>query len=177
MRAIIAASVFGLVCFPHVIAAQVQQKAPPTRDEILAEARSIIHKSRFSTFVTLGEKGEPQGRIVDPFEPDSTFIVWVGTNPLTRKVGQIRRDGRVTLLWFDGNQAYVSLDGRATLVSDAAEKEKHWKEEWAALYPNRNHGDDYLLIRITPVRMDVVNYSKGIIGDPKTWRPAMVDFP
>jgi hypothetical protein len=27
------------------------------------------------------------------------------------------------------------------------------------------------------VRMDIVNYSKGIIGDPKTWRPAMVDFP
>ncbi len=177
MRAIIAASVLGLFCIPHVAGGQVQQKAPPTRDEIVGEARSIIHKSHFSTFITLGEKGEPQARVVDPFEPDSSFVVWVGTNPLTRKVGQIRRDGRVTLLWFDGSQAYVSLDGRATLVSDAAEKEKHWKEEWAVFYRNRNHGDDYVLIRITPVRMDVVNYSKGMIGDPKTWSPLVVDFP
>ena len=177
MRARVAAFVFGLVCIPHVTAAQAQQKAPPTRDEILVVARSIIQKARFATFVTVGEKGEPQARIVDPFAPDSSFTVWVGTNALTRKVSQIRRDGRVTLLWFEpGNPGYVSLDGRAMLVSEAAEKEKHWKEEWAGFYRDRNHGYDYLLIRVTPVHMEVVSDANGMISDPKTWRPVMLDF-
>jgi hypothetical protein len=101
MRALIVASVLWLVGIPCVTSAQAQQKAPPTRDELLNAARSIIEKARFGTFITLGEKGEPQARIVDPFAPDSSFIVWVGTNPLTRKVSQIKRDGRVTFLWFD----------------------------------------------------------------------------
>jgi general stress protein 26 len=178
MRARVAAFVFGVICIPHVTAAQAQQKAPPTRDEILVTARSIIQKARFATFVTVGDKGEPQARIVDPFAPDSSFTVWVATNPLTRKVSQIRRDARVTLLWFDpGNFGYVSLDGRAILMSEAAEKEKHWKEEWSGLYRDRNHGDGYLLIRVTPVHMELVSYANGMIGDPKTWRPVMLDFP
>jgi general stress protein 26 len=71
----------------------------------------------------------------------------------------------------------VTLDGRATLVSDSAEKEKHWKDGWASMYPNRNHGDGYLLIRVTPMHMEVLSYSRGIVSDPKTWKPLGVDFP
>lgn len=158
-------------------AAQTPAKAPPTRAEILTAARSIISKARFGTLVTLGEKGEPRARIVDPFAPDSSFVVWVATNPLTRKVGEIRRDHRVVMMWFEsGNPGYVSLNGRAVLVSDAAEKEKHWKEDWKNLYRDRNHGADYLLIRIEPTHMEVVSYANGMVGDPKTWRPVMLDF-
>jgi len=143
----------------------------------LSIARSIMTKARFSTLVTLGEKGEPRARIVDPFAPDSSFTVWVATNSVTRKVREIRRDARVVLLWFEtGNPGYVSLSGRAQLVSDKSEREKHWKEDWKALYRDRNHGDDYLLIRVTPTHMEVVSYADGMIGDPKTWRPLMLDF-
>jgi general stress protein 26 len=177
MRIKVISVVAGLLSITQVTAAQQTQKAPPTRAEILAAARSIIAQARFSTFVTLGEKGEPRARIVDPFAPDSSFTVWVATNSVTRKVKEIRRDARVVLLWFEpGNPGYVSLTGRARLVSDVSEREKHWKEDWKGLYRDRNHGDDYLLIRVTPIHMEVVSYAKGMIGDPKTWRPVMLDF-
>ncbi|HEY4956063.1 MAG TPA: pyridoxamine 5'-phosphate oxidase family protein [Gemmatimonadaceae bacterium] len=178
MRAVVGAFVLGLAFVPQSAAAQGQQKSPPTRDEIFVAARAIIQKARFATFATVGEKGEPESRIVDAFAPDSSFTVWVATKPLTRKVAQIRRDPRVNLLWFDsGSSGYVALSGRATLVPDAAEKERHWKDEWAALYDNRNHGDDYLLIRVTPLHMEIVSFAAGIVGDPKTWLPVMLDFP
>jgi general stress protein 26 len=169
-------AVLALVCLPHFSVAQLPQKAPPTREEILAAARTIIQNARYGTLVTLGEKGEPQARIVDPFAPDSAFTVWVGTKPLTRKVSQIAHDPRVVLLWFEtGNPSYVSLSGRAELVSDSAQKEKHWKPEWAGFYHNGNHGDDYVLIRVTPTHIEVVG--RGMISDPNTWRPVMLDFP
>lgn len=171
------ASFLALLCIPQVTPAQIAP-SPPSRQEILVAARSIIQSARFSTLVTLGEKGDPQARIVDPFAPDSTFTVWVATNPLTRKVGQIKRDARVVLLWFEtGNPGYVSLSGRAALVSDSAEKAKHWKEDWKDLYRNRNHGDDYLLIRVIPTHMEVVSYANGMINDRRTWRPVTIDFP
>ena len=177
MRIRVIAALAGFLSVAQVAGAQQTQKTPPTREEILAAARWIIAKSRFSTLVTLGEKGEPHARIVDPFAPDSSFTVWVATNRVTRKVDQIRRDGRVVLLWFEpGNPGYVSLSGHAVLVSDSAEKEKHWKEDWKNLYRDRNHGDDYLLIRIKPTHMEVVSYADGMIGDPKTWRPAILNF-
>ncbi len=65
--------------------------------------------------------------------------------------------------------------GIARLVNDPKEKAKRWKDEWKAFYPDR--GKSYLLIEVTPETLEVVNVSKGILGDPKTWRPASVSFP
>jgi general stress protein 26 len=39
------------------------------------------------------------------------------------------------LLYFNAAAAeYVTVLGTATLVTDSAEKARHWKEEWAAFY-------------------------------------------
>jgi general stress protein 26 len=164
-----------LFCIPSFVVAQAPATTPPTRDQILTAARTIIQNARFATFVTLDEKGAAQARIVDPFPPDSQFTVWIGTNSLTRKVRQIAHDRRVVLLWFDGTGGYASLSGRAELVRDSLQKEKHWKAEWKEFYRNANHGDDYMLIRVTPMHMEVVG--KGMVSDPKTWLPVMIDFP
>lgn len=177
MRIKFIAALAGFLSIAQVAAAQQPQKTPPTREAILTAARSIIIKSRFGTLVTLGEKGEPHARIVDPFAPDSSFTVWVATNSVTRKVGEIKRDARVVLLWFEpGNPGYVSLSGQASLVSDPAEREKHWKPEWKNLYRDRNHGDDYLLIRIKPNHLEIVSYADGMLGNLETWRPVALDF-
>ena len=149
--------------------------ASPTRDQVLAAAKTVIQNARFATLVTLDESGAPQARIVDPFAPDSQFTIWVGTNPLTRKVAQIASNPRVVMLWFQAPIAYVSLSGRAELVRDSVQKDKHWKPEWAGLYRNANHGGDYMLIRVIPTHMEVVG--PGMPSDPKTWRPVTIDFP
>src|SRR5688572_11553929 len=84
-------------------AARAQAPAPvqPARAAIIAAATDVIQKARYCTFITLGDNGHPQARIVDPQAPDANFIMWIATNPLTRKVNQVRRDGRVTLACFD----------------------------------------------------------------------------
>jgi general stress protein 26 len=96
---------------------------------------------------------------------------------MPRKVGEIRRDPRVTLSHFDASSmAYVTLVGRASLVSDPAEKATRWKEDWAKIYRDRNRGDDYLLIKVTPVRLEVSAESQGVKNDHTTWRPVSIEF-
>jgi general stress protein 26 len=163
---------------PSLASAQATPAAPSSRSDILAAATDIVQKARYCNLVTIGEDGHPQARIVDPLGPDAAFTIWVATNPLTRKVAQIRRDPRVTLSCFDAaTSSYVTVLGRGAIVTDAAEKARRWKDEWTPFYANGATGDDVLLIRVTPTRLEIVSVKRGFAGDPKTWRPVTIDFP
>jgi general stress protein 26 len=150
----------------------------PTHAEIIAAARDVMQKARYCTLTTVDDDGQPQARIVDPLEPDPDFTIWIATNPLTRKVREIRRNPRTTLLCFDAaTSGYVTLVGRATLITDAAEKQQHWKADWAPIYPKGPRDGSVLLIRVKPARLEIVSESRGMLGDPKTWLPLAIDLP
>lgn len=159
-------------------ASVVHAQEPPkqlTRDQLISAAREIMLSARYCALITLDASGRANARTVDPFPPEADMVVWLATNPRTRKVREIRRNRRVTLYYFDREaQAYVTIFGTARLVNDSAEKAKRWKDEWKAFYPDRDKS--YLLIEVTPERFEVVSVSKGILGDPKTWRPPSVTF-
>lgn len=61
-------------------------------------------------------------------------------------------------------------------VTDAAEKARRWKAEWDPFYPGGAKGNAYTLIRLAPVRLEVVSVSRGIDGDARTWRPLTIEF-
>lgn len=146
------------------------------REKLIAAAREIMTNARYCALITLDVSGRAQARTVDPFPPDENMVIWLATNPRTRKIAEIRRRPRVTLYYFDReSQAYVSIHGSARIVNDPKEKAKRWKEEWKDFYPDR--AKDYLLIVVTPEKLEVVNVSKGILGDSQTWKPPSVSFP
>jgi general stress protein 26 len=150
---------------------------PPDRAVVLKVASGIMERARYCTLVTVGADGHPQARVMDAFPPEAEMIVWMATTPLSRKVGEIRKDPRVTLGYFDAKtMGYVTVVGKATLVSDPAEKAKRWKDDWAKIYKDRNRGDDYLLIRVAPIRLEVSAEGEGVKNDPRTWRAAVVPF-
>jgi PPOX class probable F420-dependent enzyme len=158
-------------------AQEAVRRAAPNREGVLKVAREVMQKARYATLVTVGEDGHPQARVVDPFRPEVDMTVWLATTPRTRKVAQIARDPRVTLLYFDpAAPSYVTLLGQAELVRDPAERARRWKEGWAPFYKDKNRGDDYLLVKVTPLRLEVVSERDGIAGDPETWRPAIVEM-
>jgi len=162
---------------PLTIVAQAPSNRP-TRAAIVSAATDIIQKAHYCTFITIGEDGQPQARIVDPLAPDSAFTIWIATNQLTRKVDQIRRNPRVTLSCFDAaTSSYVTVLGRGELISDVAEKQRHWKVDWTQIYKNGARGNDVVLIRVTPSRLEIVSESRGMVGDPKTWLPLSIEFP
>lgn len=169
-------AVVGPVVCALVLAVTQAPPQAPTREAVLAAARDVMKQARYATFITL-DAGQPQARIVDPFDPDDTMTVWIATNPASRKVGQIERDPRATLTYFHtGSASYVTLTGRAEIVRDKSENARRWKDEWAGLYKDKNRGDDYLLIRFTPDRLEISSDARGMRNDPKTWRPVTLDL-
>jgi general stress protein 26 len=152
-----------------------QTTAPP-RDAVLRAAREVIGAARYATLATIDDLGGyPYSRIVDPFEPEPDFKIWIGTNADSRKVRQVERNPRVTLLYFDAaKQHYVAITGSAAVVRDAAEKARRFKPEWKAFYKNGGSGDDYVLLQVTPLSLEIVAESLGMKNDPATWRPVTI---
>lgn len=161
--------------FLGVSVVQSQERKAFSKEQLIASAREIMATARYCALITLDSSKRPQARTLDPFPPDANMVVWLGTNPRSRKVTEIRRNPRVTLYYFDPEgQAYVTISGIARLVNDPKEKARRWKDEWKDFYPDRTK--DYLLIVVKPDKLELVNVTKGIIGDPKTWRPPTVNF-
>src|SRR5262245_45937346 len=145
-------------CALHPAYAQETKSFGQSREQIVQAARDVMQSAKFCGLVTLDASGSPQARVVDPFSPEQDLTVWVGTNAVTRKVAQIDKDPRVTLRCIaQGGSGYLTLIGKAELVRDAAEKNKHWKPEWKQFYKDENRGDDYVLIRIHPSRLEIVS--------------------
>ena len=164
-----------LLCSAALTTSVSGQQRQWSRDELVAEAREIMTTTRYCALITIDRYGRAQARTMDAFAPDDKLIVWFGTNPLSRKVSEIRRHPRVTLYYFDReSQAYVTIHGLARLVNDASEKARHFKDDWKAFYPDRDK--NYLLIEVRPLKLEVVNVKKGLVGDSRTWRPPTVEF-
>ena len=152
-----------------------QQPQPRSKEELIAAAREIMTTTRYCALITTDRRGRTNARAMDAFAPDENLVVWFGTNPLSRKVSEIRRNPHVTLYYFDReNQAYVSIQGVARLVNDPKEKARHWKDDWKAFYPDRDKS--YLLIEVRPVRLEVVNTKTGVVGTSRDWAPPSVNL-
>lgn len=146
-----------------------------SRDSLVTAAVEIMKNVRYCALITVDDSGRVHTRAMDAFPPENGLVVWFATNPHSRKVAQIRNNPNVVLYYFNAEGGeYVSISATARIVDDAAEKQKYWKEEWAAFYPDRDQ--NYLLIETKPVRMEIVSEARGITGDAKTWTPPTVVF-
>ena len=155
--------------------AQTSKKQSESEEKLARVAHEIMIAAGHCALITIDSTGRPNARVMDPFPPEKGSVVWLATNPKTRKVKDIKRDPRVTLFYFDkAGMGYVTLIGQAELVQDAKEKERRWKEEWRTFYPNRSK--DYLLIRVIPEKMEVVSVKHNIVGDSQTWTTPTLNF-
>jgi general stress protein 26 len=163
------------VCAPFLGAEeQTQAPAATSRDTLLAAAREIMENTRFCALITLDAAGHPRVRAMDPFLPDDDWTVRMGTNTNTRKAKEIRNDPRVTLYYtHPQNLGYVAIYGTAKLLDDPKSKDAWFKEEWAQFYPDKK---EFVIIEVTPLRLEVLDYPHGISGDPKTWISPSVTF-
>ncbi len=149
---------------------QAAVKTPP---DLARVARNIITAAKYATLVTLDEGKGPRTRMVQPQPPDSLFTVWFATNPRTRKVQDIARDGRVVMHYFDPvREGYVSLIGRGRVVRDLPTKLAHWNPAWDAFYENRD--TSVVLIEVRADRLEIVSDKDGVTGDQATWRPPVL---
>jgi general stress protein 26 len=166
---------FLLVSISKFNLAQVSQDTQNQHDTLIVAAKEIIKSSRYCALITTSSTGEIHVRTMDPFSPEDNMVIWLGTNSNSRKVIDIQNNPNVTLYYYDSNgTGYVVISGKAQIIDDREETTKRWKEEWAQFYPNREK--NYILIKVVPEKMEVINYKLGIAGDPITWLVPFVEF-
>ena len=141
--------------------------------DILEEANKIIDACHYTTLITLDENDQPRARTMETLEPEAGFVIWMGTNPKSRKVLQIKANPKVTMHYFnEAKMGYVSLMGEAFIVNDIETKSKKWKDGWEQFYKNKT--DDFMLIKFVPETVEVIGMLDGFSGDSLTWAPHKV---
>jgi general stress protein 26 len=153
-----------------------QENAAPVidRDSLLSIAREYIGSHRYCALTTIDSTGYPHARVLDPFKPDENMVIWLGTTRYSRKVKEIKADPKVSLIYYDNKGiGYVSIIGSASMIDDPTLKAKYWKPEWKRFYPDKN---SYILIKVIPEKLEVLNLKYGIYGDAKTWKAPTVEF-
>ena len=175
-KGLVCIAIITLLSLPFSGLGQIAEQGSANADQRLIEAAKEIMNSEGScALISIDDEGAPRVRAMDPFSPEEDLTVWFGTNSKSRKVDQIKKDPRVTLYYLDEDASgYVIIQGVARLVNDPKEKEKRWKFEWEAFYPDKT--EDYLLIEVTPIWMEVLSPPRGISADPLTWQPPAVNF-
>jgi general stress protein 26 len=154
--------------------AQVEQKEIP-RDSLLLAAREIISSTPFCALATIDAEGLPQMRTMNPFPVEDEMVIWFATSRTSRKVAEIKNNPRVCVYFADHGSAkgYVALNGTAEILDDKELLVKMKRAYWEGI---PNWQDIFVLIKITPVTIDVINYAHGISGDPKTSRSPTIIF-
>ena len=136
------------------------------------KAKLIINTSKTCVFSTIGDDGSPSSRVMDPHIPKNDFIVYLVTNPYSRKVNEINDDPRVALTFKNVN-GYVTIKGLVSIVNNLIEKNKFWKEDWTPYYESKENA---LILKVTPLSMEIINSDSGILGNLETWSPPKVSF-
>ena len=145
-----------------------------SRDSLLSIARTIIESANCRTFITVDKNGKPQARTMSPFSPDENMVIWLGTNPRSRKVKQIKNNSNVIVYYYDTDGlSYVSVSGVARIVDDPDKKAHYWVESWTRYYPDPEK--DYILIEVTPKRMEICSFKHKLFWD-SDGKPAFVEF-
>ncbi len=119
-----------------------------------------------------GANGWCSTRLVEPIftkedEGSEGFTVWISVRPDSRKIDELWSNPKVTLAFEDARQdANLVIYGKAFVENHIDIKKKYWKRVWKMFFPDGSESDDYVLIRIEPLRMEILNFKQNITPEP-----------
>ena len=141
-------------------------------EKSLAIARAIMKEADYCFFMSHGDSGEINARLMHPFEPDAEFNLWLGASPNSRKVRELLKQNKVTLAFINPRStAYVTIVGTATLDSTPDLKRKYWRAYWTDMYPGGPDASDYILIKVVPSRIEFMNFANAALPQPYGLKP------
>ncbi|WP_262401365.1 pyridoxamine 5'-phosphate oxidase family protein [Actinomadura sp. CNU-125] len=140
--------------------------------ELFGVALELLRANPYG-FLTTVDDGQPHTRLVQHVGVDDDGTVWIGTSPTSRKAAQISRHRVVSYAVEDRAAfAYACLNATAELVEDETERAARWQNGLEAFFPDGPAGDDFVLIRLRPHRVELMDFSREIHPDPYGLVPA-----
>ena len=145
------------------------------RDTIIIAAREIMKETTYCGLTTVDSTGQPQVRTMNPFPLNDEFVIWFATSRTSRKVMEISNNPKVCVYYADHISAkgYVNITGTAEILDDKELLTEMKRDYWKSI---PNWQNIFVLIKITPKTMEVINYKHGLNNDPNTFRAPSIVF-
>jgi general stress protein 26 len=135
-----------------------------TVDAVLDAAQATMRRKRYCVLATSGPRGV-HARVLQPYPPRPDFSVLFGTSRASRKVAELSRDPRATLIYEDDARgACVTLIGTAALLPKS--EPKRFMPSWVAFWPDGAADPDFTNLRFVPERIEVWDGWRGITPEP-----------
>ena len=134
---------------------------------LLAGAAEMIAKTPYCWLATADAAGgaafRPLGRLKsDP--GDSGWTVRFVTDGRSRKASDIRRNRRVTILFQEGDDAFVTLSGAAVLREGESEVQARWRRAYEPYFPSEQDRANVAFVEVDADRMDL--WIRGVTPEP-----------
>jgi len=165
---------FLLTSFSLTGIAQNEQSSV-SQDTLIKAAREIISETHYCALVTVDSDGQPQIRTMNPFPLKDEIIIWFATSRSSRKVKEIRNNNKVSVYFADHSNAkgYVNITGTAEVIDDKELLIKMKRDYWEGI---SNWQDIFVLIKIVPKTLEVINYKHGLNNDPVTFKAPAIEL-
>ena len=170
MKKTIQLSVFvSLMLITTLFTINVNAQGKVNRDTMLVAAKEIIASTHYCALATIDSAGQPQIRTMNPFPANDQLITWFATSRTSRKVAEIKKNPKVSVYYADHVMAkgYVSITGTAEVIDDKELLIKMKRDYWSGI---PNWQEKFVLIKITPKTLEVINYKHGLNNDPETFK-------
>lgn len=142
---------------------------------LLNLARKLIGDVTFCVAVTQGTGGDANARIVQPRPLGDDWTVDVLTNRRCRKVREVKRTGRLTLLYqHDKDRSYVSLIGPAEIIDDVDFKRSVWTEAHYRWNPGGPEDPATIYLRLMTERIELWSAVHNVMPRPMGYSAAVL---
>lgn len=164
-----------LIVLTATISSKLYAQSVINRDTMIIAAKEIIKGTSYCGLATVDATGQPQMRTMNPFPVNDELITWFATSRTSRKVKEIKSNPKVCVYYADHSSAkgYVSITGTAEVIDDKELLVKMKRDYWSGI---PNWETTFVLIKIVPKTMEVVNYKHGLSSDPNTFSAPKISF-
>ena len=145
------------------------------RDTIILAAHELINETTYCGLVTIDSLGQPQIRTMNPFPVKDDFVIWFATSRTSRKVREIKNNPKVCVYFANHLTAkgYVNINGSASVIDNRELLIKMKREYWNGI---QGWQDKFVLIKIIPKSIEVIDYKHGLNNDPNTFKAPTISF-
>jgi general stress protein 26 len=136
-----------------------------THDDSVHKLARLIKGIKVAMLTTACEDGSLRSRPMVAQETEFDGALWFFTRAGDPKVGEVQREQRVNVSYASpGDQRYVSVSGKATLVRDPAKARELWSPAYKAWFPQGLDDPELALLRIDPERAEYWDVPSGAMA-------------
>jgi general stress protein 26 len=143
---------------------------------LLAGAAKTIAGIRYCWLVTEAESGgfnaRPMGRVLTDTGENAWIIRFI-TDGHSRKTSDLRRAGKVGLIFQHDDDAFAVLIGQATLIEGASEVRQLWKAAYNAYFPTAADRANAAFAQVDVARMEL--WIRGVTPEPFGLHPTTLE--